>query len=48
LLHGLDGIGGFDLEGDGLASEGLDENLHCARKFCKKVLPTKPRRRHAT
>merc|ERR1719232_2070765 len=24
----LDGIGGLDLEGDGLAREGLDENLH--------------------
>ena len=24
----LDGVGGLDLEGDGLAREGLDENLH--------------------
>ena len=28
LLHGLDGIGGLDLEGDGLPSEGLNKNLH--------------------
>ena len=26
----LDGVGGLDLEGDGLAREGLDENLHLA------------------
>ncbi len=25
----VDGIRGFDLEGDGLAREGLDEDLHC-------------------
>ena len=24
----VDGVGGFDLEGDGFAREGLDENLH--------------------
>ncbi|KAI1148814.1 hypothetical protein F4825DRAFT_78760 [Nemania diffusa] len=28
-LHVVDGIGGLDLEGDGLAREGLDEDLHC-------------------
>ncbi len=28
LLHGLDGVGRVDIEGDGLASEGLDEDLH--------------------
>ncbi len=27
-LHIVDGIGGLDLEGDGLAREGLDEDLH--------------------
>ena len=27
-LHGLDGVGGLDLEGDGLSSEGLHEDLH--------------------
>jgi len=27
-LDGLDGVGAFDIEGDGLASEGLDEDLH--------------------
>ena len=27
-LHIVDGIGGLDLKGDGLASEGLDEDLH--------------------
>ena len=26
-LHGLDGIRGLDLQGDGLSSEGLDEDL---------------------
>ena len=26
-LHGVDGVGGFHLEGDGLAGESLDENL---------------------
>ena len=25
----VDGIGGLDLKGDGLAREGLDKNLHC-------------------
>ena len=24
----VDGVGGLDLEGDGLAREGLDEDLH--------------------
>jgi len=33
LLDLLDGITGFNLEGDGLASKGLDENLHfCLRE----------------
>ena len=27
-LHILDGVRGLDLEGDGLAREGLDEDLH--------------------
>ena len=27
-LYVVDGIGGFDFEGDGLAGEGLDEDLH--------------------
>ena len=27
-LHVVDGVGGLDLEGDGLASESLDEDLH--------------------
>merc|ERR1712132_4730 len=27
-LHVLDGVGGLDVQGDGLASERLDENLH--------------------
>merc|ERR1711929_64914 len=29
-LDVLDGIRGFDLEGDGLASQGLDEDLHAS------------------
>merc|ERR1712102_137263 len=29
-LDVLDGVGGFDLEGDGLASQGLDEDLHAS------------------
>jgi hypothetical protein len=28
LLHVLNGIGTFDIQGDGLAGEGLDEDLH--------------------
>ena len=36
----LDGVGGLDLEGDGLAREGLDENLHLGRKFARPYLPT--------
>ena len=24
----IDGVGGFDLEGDGLSGEGLDKDLH--------------------
>ena len=36
----LDGVGGLDLEGDGLAREGLDENLHLGRKFAQPYLPT--------
>ena len=27
-LDVLDGVGGLDLKGDGLASQGLDEDLH--------------------
>ncbi len=27
-LDGVDGVGGLHLEGDGLSSESLDENLH--------------------
>ena len=30
LLHGLDSIGGLDLEGDGLSGKGLHEDLHTA------------------
>ena len=36
----LDGVRGLDLEGDGLAREGLDENLHLGRKFARPYLPT--------
>jgi hypothetical protein len=36
LLHVLDGVGWFHIKSDGLASEGLYENLHdvqvCAKK----------------
>ena len=28
LLHVVDGVGGLHFEGDGLASESLNENLH--------------------
>jgi len=28
LLHILDAVGGFDVEGDGLARQGLNEDLH--------------------
>ena len=28
LLHILDGVAGLDIKSDGLASEGLDEDLH--------------------
>ena len=31
----LDGVRGLDLEGDGLAREGLDENLHIGRIFAR-------------
>jgi hypothetical protein len=27
-LHVLDGVAGFDIEGDGLSGKGLNENLH--------------------
>ncbi len=27
-LHGLNGVGGLNFQGDGLASQGLNENLH--------------------
>ena len=29
-LHILNGVGGLDLEGDGLASQGLDKDLHAS------------------
>merc|ERR1712138_20007 len=29
-LDVLDGVGGLDLKGDGLASQGLDEGLHAS------------------
>ena len=29
LLHVVDGVGRFDFEGDGLASESFHEDLHC-------------------
>merc|ERR1739846_289692 len=32
-LHVLNGVGGLDLEGDGLPGEGLDEDLHGATFF---------------
>ena len=32
LFHGLDGIRGFHLEGDGLSGEGLHEDLHTTTK----------------
>merc|ERR1712195_74890 len=31
-LHGFDGIGLLDFEGDGLSGEGLDEDLHSSSK----------------
>merc|ERR1719469_957082 len=31
-LHVIDGVGGLDLKGDGLAGEGLDEDLHTTAK----------------
>merc|ERR1711972_513573 len=36
-LDVLDGVGGLDLKGDGLASEGLDEDLHTSPKTDDKV-----------
>merc|ERR1712109_390825 len=36
-LDVLDGVGGLDLKGDGLASEGLDEDLHTSPKTEDKV-----------
>jgi len=33
LLHVLDGVGRFDIEGDGLSGKGLDENLHCCKEL---------------
>jgi len=36
-LHILDGIGSLDLEGDGLAREGLDENLHGSDDRCSGI-----------
>merc|ERR1712093_215328 len=34
LLHVLDGVARLDLEGNGLASQGLDEDLHCCWLVC--------------
>jgi len=31
-LHVLNGVRGFDVQSDGLASEGLDEDLHTSTK----------------
>merc|ERR1719469_1519088 len=31
-LHVIDGVGGFDLKGDRLTGEGLDEDLHTTAK----------------
>jgi len=31
-LDGLDGVSAFDIEGDGLASKSLDEDLHTSTK----------------
>ena len=31
-LDVFDGVGGFDIKGDGLASQGLDEDLHSSSK----------------
>merc|ERR1712200_286387 len=36
-LDALDGVGGLDLKGDGLASEGLDEDLHTSPETEDKV-----------
>jgi len=36
-LDVLDGVGGLDLKGDGLASEGLDEDLHTSPETEDKV-----------
>merc|ERR1712107_731699 len=36
-LDVLDGVGGLDLKGDGLASEGLDEDLHTSPETENKV-----------
>jgi hypothetical protein len=33
LLDVFDGVGRLNLEGNGLASQGLDENLHCVCLF---------------
>ena len=32
-LNVVDGVGGLDLEGDGLAREGLNEDLHLATRY---------------
>ena len=37
LLDVVDGVGGLDVEGDGLSGEGLDEDLHSAAKAEDKV-----------
>ena len=34
-LHGLNRVGGLNLQGDGLASQGLNENLHVLAVFGK-------------
>src|SRR3546814_21014476 len=36
LLHVLDGVRRLDVEGDGLASQGLDEDLHSTAKADRK------------
>ena len=44
-LHGLDGIRGLHLEGDGLSSEGLDEDLHGNVSTCLRMTRREEARR---
>ena len=37
----VDGVGRFDLKGDSLAREGLDENLHDGPESCVKRSPSR-------